>query len=151
MYKDLIKKIDFNSNKEKTVDILNMLLCDVKEKNPELYKHIEGEMYIMACGKTINYSLADKWISILNPKGKWTKEQVSEVINTQGISIPVNCAYVIMNTAFSDYQSLLGDGNTPESLEKYIKYTKDFFYDEDYDGNGEEKTFNYGRYILKVI
>ena len=151
MHTTLIDKINFAEHKEKTEDILDMLLCNVKEQDPKLYKHIEGEMYEMAYGKTISDEMAEKWVKSLNPMGKWTKEEVANVISSYGIDIPINCAYPIINTRYSDSSDVLGDGNTEESLMQYIKETKNFYFDKDYEGTGTEKTFDYGKYILKVI
>ena len=51
MHKLYLEKMDFNTNKEKIIDIIDMLMCEIKETKHKLYEHIECEMYEMVYGK----------------------------------------------------------------------------------------------------
>lgn len=151
MYKKSLEKIDLNANKEEIIDIIEMLMCDIKDKNYELYEHICDELYETAYGKKISDEMAEKWVNALVPRAKWTKEEVESVATSSGLSqIPINCLYVLMNMLYSDNSKIYGSGDDTESIEKYIQGVKDWFFDQDLKIDGEEKLYNYYKYIFKA-
>ena len=151
MHKTLLKKIDYNMHKDCIEDSLDMLLCEVKELNPKLYDHVEDKLYVAVYGKKISDEMAEKWVKDMQPMAKWTKEDVSNVVSSYGITnIPLNCAYVLMNMLYSDSSKIYGTGDDTESLEKYIQGVKDWYFDTDLKINGEEKLYNYYKYIYKA-
>ena len=149
MHKTLLKKIDYNMHKDCIEDSLDMLLCEVKELNPKLYDHVEDKLYVAVYGKKISDEMADKWVKGLKPYAKWDKEQVSSVASSYGVDIPLNCAYVLMNMLYSDSSNVYGTGDDDESISKYVQGVKDWYYDEDLPITGEEKLYNYYKYIVK--
>ena len=150
--KKMLEKIDYSNpeNKYQMNELFEMAMCSVKDNDRELYDHIKCEIYEMVYGKKISDEMADNWVHGMKPMAKWTKEQVLGVAQAYGIDMPINSAYVLFNMKYSDNRDVLGDGETEDSLMNYIKAVKDFYFDEDYNGTGEEKTFDYGKYIVKV-
>lgn len=149
MHKLYLEKMDFNTNKEKIIDIIDMLMCEVKETKHKLYEHIECEMYEMVYGKTLNDEMKMEWVQNMKPMAKWTYEEVESVVNSYGTDIPISSAYVIMNMFYSDMKSVFGNGDDEESLKRYIDATKCWYYDEDSNHTKEEKLFEYYFKVVK--
>ena len=149
--KKMLEMIDYSipDNKHKMNDLFVMAMYNVKEHDEKLYDHIKCEMYEMIYGKKIDREIADCWVSWMNPKAKWTKEQVQSVGTSYGIAIPEDELYVLMNMLYSDNSKIYGTGDDTESLEKYIQGVKDWYYDEDLKISGSEKLYNYYKYIVK--
>ena len=147
--KDYLEKVDYTKpeHKAKMNDLFYMAICDLKESNKELYDHIKCEIYEMIYGKKISDDMADEWVADMKPLAKWTREDVTKVLSSKGITMPINDAYVLMNMLYSDSSNIYGNGDTPESIDKYIQGVKDFYFDEDLSIGGEEKLYNYHKYI----
>lgn len=151
MYKESLKRINLTEHKEKIEDIIEMLMCEIKDIDKESYEYVCNELYELAYGKKISDEMADKWVNALVPRAKWTKEEVISVSNSYGLSqIPINCLYVLMNMLYSDNSKVYGSGDDTESIERYIQGVKDWFFDQDLKIDGEEKLYNYYKYIFKA-
>ena len=122
-------------------------LIFIKENNPEEYDKLEAELYEIAEGKKLNKMKAVEWVESMNPKAKWTYEDIEKIDDR--IGIPTISAYCIMNMLYSDYSEVLGSGDTPEELENYIKLTREWYKDTDTSKKGEEKLYCYYKNIVK--
>jgi hypothetical protein len=103
----------------------------------------------MANGEVLTAEVKLDWVESMEPKAKWTLEEVTNVINSRGINIPYTSAYVIMNMLYSDLKNSFGDGSTEESLNKYITATYDWYYDADIKHTKENKLFKYYYNVVK--
>ena len=54
----------------------------VKDYSKSDYEALEDELYEIVEGKKLNRQMADKWVANMNPKAKWTYEQVEQVVNS---------------------------------------------------------------------
>lgn len=107
------------------------------------------KLYVMANGEVLTDEIKDEWVKDMEPKAKWTLEEIASVINSKDINIPIHSAYAIMNMLYSDLHSALGDGDTEESLERYIAATNDWYYDSDIKHTKENKLFKYYYNVVK--
>ena len=148
MIKEYIQTIVDNGKREDMEKLSNMLedvLYEIKENNHDEYCEYKMELYEMAYGKTLTREEAEKWVNKMVPSGKWPFETTSAVKKQYGITnIDDVSFYVVMNMLYSDMGNVLGTGDDPESLEKYIKATKDWLNDEDV---ASDKLYNYWKYI----
>ena len=86
------------------------------------------ELYKMAYGETLSREMAEHIVKKMRPYGiKWDLEQTRQIQEQYGIdNIRAIDFYVVLNSAFNDYNNLFGD-----DIERYIKFTIDFINDED--------------------
>lgn len=84
----------------------------------------------------------------LNPKAKWTKEEVESVVTSRGITIPVSSAYVIMNMLYSDFKDIFGSGDD-NTINNYINAMKLWYHDKDAEHTEEHKLFKYYYNVVK--
>lgn len=125
-------------------EMLDNLICDLKQDNPELYQEYKDELYEMAYGCVLNQELAEEIVRNMKPYGmKWTMEQTNEVKQDYGIgdSIRKIDFFVVMNSAYNDFHNLFD-----EDISKYVEYTKSFIKDED---AVENKVYKYFTKIAK--
>lgn len=145
--KEYIEKIIENGKPEdmyKLNEMLDDLICDLKQDNPDLYKEYKNELYEMAYGYVLNQEMAEEIVKNMKPYGmKWTIEQTSEVKRDYGIddSIRKIDFFVVMNSAYNDFHNLFD-----EDISKYVEYTKSFIKDED---AVEDKVYKYFTKIAK--
>ena len=98
-------------------------------------------------GKVLTKDMAEEWVKSMKPMAKWDYNTTSAVKKQYGINdIDDTCFYVVMNMLYSDMSNLLGNGDTPESLNNYIEATKDWLHDEDVSKN---KLYDYWKYVVK--
>ena len=149
--KKMLEMIDYSKPgaKSKMNDLFYMTMCSVEEHDKELYEHVKTEIHELIYGKKIDEDIAEDWIEDMKPSAKWTKNEVETVANSYGIQIPTCELYVLLNMLYSDSSNIYGDGNSSESIEKYIQGVKDWYYDEDIKISGSEKLYNYYKYIVK--
>lgn len=110
-------------------NMLDNLICDLKQENPDLYKEYKDELYEMAYGRVLNQELAEDIVRNMKPYGmKWTLEQTNKVKQDYDISDSIRKIdfFVVMNSAYNDYYNLF-----EEDIEKYVEFTKSFIRDED--------------------
>lgn len=140
MYKMYLKEIDLEKHKEKMAEIIEMLMCNVKEHKYDLYEHIEGELYEMAYGMKINEEMAKKWVKNMKPVGEhWSMEETTQAMHNLGYSHNEIDFYVVANMMINDYHNL-----TKEDEMLALKLAHDWLDDED---ARECKLYNYWKYI----
>ena len=146
--REYIDKIGENKNPEdmeKLGDMLAELIDMTEESHPELYEKYSTCLYEMAYGKVLTREMAEEWVGNMNPAGKWDFDTTTTVKNQYGLSTIDDISfYTVMNMLYSDMNVVLGNGDTKESLDKYVQATKAWLNDEDV---GSDKLFNYWKYI----
>ena len=134
---------------EELSDILVEVVNIIKKYDEDCYKEYKMKLYIMANGRRLTDDMKREWVLKMRPSPKWTEEQVMSFTDRYGIEVPYMSAFVIINMLYSDMESALGTGDDEESLNRYLKATTDWYFDEDAKVDGEEKLFNYKMYIVK--
>lgn len=142
MHKVYMKDIDFAKHKQKMIDIIDMLMCEVKETEPKLYQHIECELYESAYGKVISKEMADDWVKKMRPVGlHWTIDETNEAMRSLGYSCDPIEFYVVANMMYNDYYNLVKDD---ESMALKLAYS--WLKDED---SKDHKLYIYWKNIIK--
>lgn len=142
MHKIYLKQIDFSYYKEKISDLIDMLMCDAKEENYELYEHIEGELYEMVYGKKISEEMAKEWVEDMEPIGRyWSLEETSGAMNNLGYNHDKIDFFVVANMMKNDYADL-----TKEDDMLALKLAHDWLNDED---ARDCKLYQYWKYVVK--
>ena len=148
--REWISKIGENKKIEdmqKLGDMLAELIYMTKDSHPEIYEKYKMCIYEIAFGKVLTKEMAEKWVQEMKPMAKWDYDTTTAVKKQYGITdIDDVSFFVVMNMLYSDLSNVLGNGDTPESLEKYITATKDWLQDSDVD---KDKLYNYWRYVAK--
>ena len=126
-----IKKIvDDGSQQEmeKLADILEEVIEDMQEFDPQSYHKYEMCLYKMAYGDKLTEDLAKEIVDKMKPYGmRWTLQESENIQREYGIdNIDSVDFFVVINSAFNDYRDLFGD-----DLTNYVKYTDAFINDED--------------------
>lgn len=138
--KKMIQKIanDGNINEmEELSDILDEVICVIKDYDEQLYEKYKMELYRMAYGDKLNEEMAEKIVSKMRPyKQRWSLEETRNMQEEYGImDIDEYDFFVVINSAFNDFRNLFED-----NIDMYIRYTEDFINDEDAK---EGKVFRY--------
>lgn len=142
MYKTYLKDIDLYEKKEKIEDIIDMLMCNAKNTDNHLYKHIEGEMYEMAYGKKINSEMASNWVKNMKPYGEhWSMEETTGAMNSMGFNLEKVEFYVVANMMYNDYFNLVKDND-----ELTLKLAEDWLEDED---SKDCKLYEYWKHVIR--
>ena len=142
MHKVYMKDIDFAKHKESLTDIIDMLMCEVRETEPELYKHIECTLYEDAYGKKISEEMAHEWVRSMQPVGMhWKHEETMEAMRNLGYNLNPTEFFVVANMMYNDYFNLVRED---EMLA--LKLAKDWL--EDTDAK-EHKLYEYWKHIIK--
>lgn len=142
MYKIYLKDIDFAKYKNKLTDIIDMLMCEIKDEEPQLYRHIECELYEDAYGKIVNEEMAEKWVHAMKPAGlHWTIEETTNAMRNLGYSCDPTEFFVVSNMMYNDYYSIV-----KENEELALQLAKDWLKDAD---SKEDKLYNYWKHIIK--
>jgi hypothetical protein len=130
-------------------DMLEDTLEELQNYDKECYDKYIMELYVLAYGKVLTDNMKREWVKKMRPMSKWTEEEVKNIVNQYGFEVPYMSAFVILNMLYSDMESAFGDGNDEESLKRYLRGTRDWYFDEDAKVDGEEKLFNYKTYIVE--
>ena len=142
MHKVYMKDIDFAKNKDKLTDIIDMLMCEIKDIEPKLYEHIECELYEGAYGKVINKEMAHNWVKTMEPIGlHWTIEETTGAMKSLGFNCDEVEFYVVANMMFNDYYELV-----KEDEELALKLAYSWLKDKDAK---EHKLYRYWKNIIK--
>ena len=142
MHKIYLKDIDFSKHKASLSDVIDMLMCEAKEDDPELYKHIEGVLYEDAYGKVINEKMAQDWVKDMYPTGMhWTMQETTDAMRSLGYSLSPLEYFVVANMMYNDYYSLVKDD---EALA--LKLAKEWLEDEDAKAC---KLYEYWKHVIK--
>lgn len=130
-------------------DILENTMEILEKYDKECYEEYAMKLYVLAYGKVLTDNMKREWVKKMRPMSKWTEEEVKNIVNQYGFEVPYMSAFVILNMLYSDMESAFGDGNDEESLKRYLRGTRDWYFDEDAKVDGEEKLFNYKMYIVE--
>ena len=130
-------------------DMLEDTLEIIEKYDKECYDKYMMKLYVLAYGKVLTDNMKREWVKKMRPMSKWTEEEVKNIVNQYGFEVPYMSAFVILNMLYSDMESAFGDGNDEESLKRYLRGTRDWYFDEDAKVDGEEKLFNYKMYIVE--
>ena len=124
-------------------DMLNDLICDLKEQNPKLYQEYKMDLYKIAYGKVLNQEMAEDIIMSMTPYHmKWSLDETREVQAQYDLEkIRDIDFWIVMNSAYNDFKDLFD-----EDIESYAKYTKNFIVDKDAK---DDKVFLYFTTIPK--
>ena len=118
----------------KTVEIMDKHLRELKEIHPEKYKELENKLYIAAYGYHFNEEMLKETLStMINDDGskapKWIVAETTQVARTAGIAFTKFNEYdwnYTMNMIYSDYCEVLGD-----NVMSYAKMANKFLNDKD--------------------
>lgn len=142
MHKNHLKNINFEHYRDKIEDIIDMLMCEVKDKEEKLYNHIEMELYEMAYGKKISEEMANEWVHRMKPMGKhWDMEETTNAMYSLGYSLDQIDFFVVANMMYNDYYNLVKEEETLA-----LKMAEDWLKDTDAK---DDKLYNYWKYIVK--
>ena len=142
MHKMYLKEINFDRYKEHLIDVMDMLICNAKETDRELYNHIESLLYEMAYGKKINKEMADEWVRNMKPRGQhWTMDETTSARHSLGYGLDEVDFYVVSNMMFNDYFDLVKDNENMA-----LEMAEDWLKDED---SKDYKLYEYWKYIAK--
>ena len=113
---------------EKLADILEEVIEDMQEFDPQSYHKYEMCLYKMAYGDKLTEDLAEEIVNKMKPYGmRWSLQESEKIQREYGMdNIDSVDFFVVINSAFNDYRELLGD-----ELSNYVKYTDAFINDED--------------------
>jgi len=145
MIREYIEKIGTikDTNKmERLGEMLEELICDLKDSHEEEYEKYESELYELAYGKKISKDMAIEWVSDMKPVGEyWTMEQTTNAMQTLGYNIDAIDFYVVANMMMNDYNDLL-----EEDEELALRMAYDWLNDVDAKDN---KLYCYWKHIVK--
>ena len=143
--KKYISDIAENGNTEdmnKLSDMLEEVICKMKEYHPEMYNRYKMKLYETAYGKTINEEMADSWVKEMVPMGKhWSLEESTEVMKSMNYQDKPIEFFVVANMMYNDYYNLV-----KENEEMSFKLAHDWLNDEDAK---DCKLYEYWKYIIK--
>lgn len=151
MHKEYIDKIIMSGNDDQMRDLKEVLvdtITYVKNNDENIYNKIECDLYEIAEGKILTEEKAKEWVSKMIPRAKWTLNDVKQLALKYQLNMPIVPAYVIMNMMYSDFSDVLGENDTNEIIERYIKAAEDWYYDEDARHTEDEKLYCYWKNIV---
>lgn len=143
--KEMLAKIIDKGNIEdmyKLNDMLDDLICDLKEQKPKLYKEYKKELYELAYGNVILEDKAIEIVENMRPYGEhYTIEDAKEIKQEYSMKNNTSDIYLVVNSLYNDYHDLLDDND-----EMYAKMTKLWLNDAD---SVEDKVYIYFSEIPK--
>lgn len=143
--REMIEKVIEKGNKEdmyKLNDMLDDLICDLKEQRPKLYKEYKRELYELAYGNVILENKAREIVEHMRPYSEhYNMEQAKEIKEKYSIKHSVSDVYLVVNSLYNDYCDLIGDND-----EMYSKMTKLWLNDAD---SVEDKVYEYFINVVK--
>lgn len=142
MHKKYLNNINFEHHREKIEDIIDMLMCEIEDKEERLYNHIEMELYELAYGKKISEEMAEHWVQKMKPNGKhWNIDETNNAMYSLGYNLDQIDFFVVSNMIYNDYYNLV-----KENEELALKMAEDWLKDTDAK---DDKLYNYWKYIVK--
>lgn len=147
-YIDKIVKSDDNKKMEELRQLLIDTITYLKGTDYDKYKDIECKLYEIVEGRKLTEEKAIEWVESMIPKSKWTLEEIKDLKKKKEVNVPDIAAYVIMNMLYSDFGDVLGEEMTDSTIDKYIKATEDWYYDEDAIKTEDEKLYCYWKNII---
>ena len=123
-------------------EMLNELICDLKEENPELYHEYKKELYELAFGKVIIEEKAKEIVHKMEPYGEhYSMENAEYIKDKYSIRYSTSDVFLVLNSLYNDYHDLLDEND-----DTYAKMTKLWLNDAD---SVEYKTYAYFCHIPK--
>jgi hypothetical protein len=108
-------------------DMLEDTMEDIQKCHPEKFEEYQMQLYEMAYGCVLNEEMAKEIVRKMHPYGeKWTLEETSNIQRQRGLGFRDVDFYVVMNSAYNDYNDLFRD-----DIEMYVRFANDFINDED--------------------
>lgn len=127
---------------EELSDMLDELICDLKEKNPKLYKKYKEELYELANGKVLTEEMAYAWVEEMKPEHEhWTIEETTKAMNNLNYNCDKLDYYVVANMIYNDYYELVRD-NEEMALKMAYMWLKD-------EDAVKDKLYEYYKHIPK--
>nr|DAW20987.1 MAG TPA: hypothetical protein [Caudoviricetes sp.] len=109
-------------------DMLDELICDLKEKQPKLYKEYKMKLMGMAYDYKFDEDMAIEIVNNMKPLGEyWDYETTSKVKRDYDINATDCDFYVVMNSLVNDYNKIIDK----EDAETYVKMANAFINDDD--------------------
>lgn len=137
--KEMLAKIIDKGNIEdmyKLNEMLDELICDLKEQKPKLYKEYKKQLYELAYGNVILEDKAIEIVKHMKPYGEhYDMNDAKEIKDDYSIKHNVSDIYLVVNSLYNDYHDLLEDND-----EMYAKMTKLWLSDSD---SVEDKVYLY--------
>lgn len=124
-------------------EMLDELICDLKEQKPQLYKEYKMKLYKLAYGSVLSEKMAEEIITEMEPYHmRWSLSETRQVQEQYGLDrIRDIDFWVVINSAYNDYKELFDD-----NLDMYVKFTKLFIMDKD---GKEDKVYEYFMNVVK--
>lgn len=117
-------------------DMLDELICDLKEQKPKLYKEYKMELYEIAYGNVILEDKAREIVEHMKPFAEhFSMENAKEIKEDYSIKHSVSDIYLVVNSLYNDYHEILDENN-----DLYAKMTKLWLNDAD---SVDDKVFQY--------
>lgn len=126
--KRYINKILASMDSKKIAEMEDFICHLMKEVEEDDKEEMDRWLYEISEGKVLNEERARELIKAMKPYGlKWEFAETENVRNSNGLNDirPVDF-WIVMNSAYNDYEDIF-----KESLEHYVKFSKDFIMDED--------------------
>lgn len=143
--KEMLEKIIDNGRQDdmyKLNDMLDELICELKDTNHDLYEQYKMNLYEMAYGGKIDKNVAEKWVKNMEPVGlHWTIEETTDELNQSNYNCDSISFFVVSNMMYNDYYDIVKEADTLA-----FKMAYDFLTDED---SVDNKLFKYYKYIVK--
>lgn len=109
-------------------EMLNELICDLKEQNPRLYREYKKELMGIAYDYKFDYNMAKEIVNNMQPLGEyWDIEATDKAKKDYDLDIESCNFYIVMNSLINDYNKIIDKDDT----ETYIKMANAFINDED--------------------
>lgn len=123
-------------------DMLEETIEHMEQCYPEKFKEYQIKLYEMAYGCVLNEKMAEEIVSKMQPYGEqWSLKETSKIQNDYGLNFRESDFYVVLNSAYNDYNDLFRD-----NIEMYVRFANDFINDEDAK---EDKVYIYYTQIPK--
>ena len=151
MYEKYINEIIMSKDDSKMEDLKCILLdaiSYIKNADKNVYKNIETDIYEIANGYVLDEQAAIDWVSSMKPSAKWNLEEIRTIKSKYDTPIDLIPLYVIMNMLYSDLGDIIGEDINPDTINKYIKASEDWYYDADSNKTEDEKLYYYHKYII---
>ena len=139
-YIDQLVKTGSPDDMECLSDMLEDLVCDLKESDHEKYIQYKFKLHRLAYGEHLSEDMAKHWVSEMKNKDgtvgeHWSYEQTSTLAEKHN-----KCDfYAVLNMMYSDYYNSRFDTNT------YVTLARDWLDNKDV---GEGKTLKYYMYVV---
>lgn len=152
MHREYIDKIIMSGNDNQMRELKDVLvdtISYIKNNDEDTYNKIECDLYEIAEGKVITEEKAIEWVNNMKPKAKWSLDDIEKISKQIEVDLPIIPAYIIMNMLYSHYSDIIGEPNTDEIIDKYVKAAENWYYDEDATKTEDEKLFYYWKIFIQ--